>query len=116
MRTVATKVTAAAALVGAALCAFLGLTVTAASAQQMEVKAAYLASAPVVVTGVIEQGAVAGCTVLRADTGQTFNLIGKAIFHPPGTRVRVTGDIAAGGSVCAQGSTIDVVSIQPLWT
>lgn len=52
------------------------------------------------------------CPALRGPFGTLYTLAGPGLEHGPGTEVMVEGTIA-GMSVCMQGTTIDVESIEP---
>jgi 3D (Asp-Asp-Asp) domain-containing protein len=67
-------------------------------------------------TGLVERVDLeGGCTVLRADTNQTYELMGgdpNVVKH--GSRVTVTGKIRSDlSTICQMGPVLEVTSSQP---
>lgn len=64
-------------------------------------------------TGTLEAGVEAGCTLLRVDNGTQYLLVGWSNYPPAGTRVAITGYVENSvASYCMQGkAAIHVVSI-----
>ena len=63
-------------------------------------------------TGVITTEGVT-CPAMRGDDGKIYTLASDREVPPPGTRVRVTGTTAE-TSICMQGTTISVDSIETI--
>jgi len=66
-------------------------------------------------TGRLEKG-VEGCTILRIDDGQSYEMMGGQTALPPiGTRVRVKGVVRNDlMSFCMQGPIVQVLEIEPV--
>lgn len=103
------RLAGAAAVAAASMLAIAGMAATPASA------AAEQAAAPIAAVGVIEDGVEGACKVLNTELGTDFVLVRYDFLPPVGTRVKVTGDLLAGGSACGQGPVVDVETVVPVW-